>query len=269
MYNYAISVIIPTYRPANYIYDCLFSIKNQSISKELFEVLIILNGDKEPYYTDIGTFIKDKLVLYHVHLIYSSAKGVSNARNIGIEKSKGKYIAFVDDDDIISKEYLHEMYDIAKKDIMPLSYWKVFKNNIIDNTDDYITNRYEKRVNKKICILNVRSYFSTSCAKLIDRNTIGNMLFNEKFQNGEDSLFMFSISDKIKKMQFTSKNCVYYRRLRKDSLSSRKKSLVNRANNFMGLFLAYTAVYLKKPLRYSFLFYISRILAYFKTILYD
>jgi glycosyltransferase involved in cell wall biosynthesis len=266
MYDCAISIIIPTYRPKSYIYDCLFSIKNQSFPKELFEIIVILNGDKEPYYTDIETFIKNEFATHHVHLVYSAAKGVSNARNIGIEKSKGEYIAFIDDDDIISDEYLNEMYCIAKKDIMPLSYCRVFETNILDNTGDYITNLYTGSVNKKIYIMNVRSYFSICWGKLISRDIIGNERFNRKFQNGEDSLFMFSISDKIKRIKLTSRDCVYYRRLRKYSLHLRKRSLVDRVNNFIGLFFSYTIVFLRKPLKYNFLFYVSRILAYFKTM---
>jgi glycosyltransferase involved in cell wall biosynthesis len=265
MYNYAISIIVPTYRPSGYIYDCLFSIKNQTVSKELFEIIIILNGEKEPYYTDINTFLEKELVAYHVQLIFSSNKGVSNARNVGIEKSKGKYLAFIDDDDIISERYLQAMYDIAEKNIMPLSYLKTFKDNIINSANDYITDNYEKNINKRLCILNTRSYFSTSCCKLIDRNIIASGRFDVKIQNGEDSLFMFSVSDKIKQLRFTGKDCIYYRRLRKNSLSLQKRSLINRMNNFSVLFLAYTIIYFKKPFKYNFLFYISRILAYFKN----
>jgi glycosyltransferase involved in cell wall biosynthesis len=266
MYDYAISIIIPTYRPEKYIYDCLFSVRNQTFSKELFEVLIILNGEKEPYYTDISGFVDKELAECQVHLIYSFARGVSNARNIGIEESKGKYLTFIDDDDIISEKYLQAMYDIAEKNIMPLSYLTAFKDTIMDVINDYITNTYEKNINKKICILNTRSYFSTSCGKLIDRNIIGNERFNIELQNGEDSLFMFSVSDKIKQLRFTGKDCIYYRRLRKNSLSLRNRSLSNRTNNFFVLFFAYTVIYFKKPFKYNFLFYISRILAYFKTV---
>ena len=48
-----ISVIIPTYKPEKYIYDCLKSLEEQTISKDFFEVIIVLNGDKQPYYDDI------------------------------------------------------------------------------------------------------------------------------------------------------------------------------------------------------------------------
>ncbi|MHB9292418.1 putative Poly(ribitol-phosphate) beta-glucosyltransferase [Hollandina sp. SP2] len=265
MYDYAISIIIPTYKPGDYIYECLFSIQNQSFSKKLFEILIILNGDKEPYYTDIKHFIKNELTAYHVQLIYSAEKGVSNARNVGIEKSKGKYLAFVDDDDIISEKYLYEMYDVVKENIMPLSYWKVFKDDITENTNGYITNLYDKRLGKKICILNVRSYFSIACAKLIDRDIINNQRFNVNFQNGEDSLFMFSISNKIKKVQFSKKNSVYYRRVREGSLTTNPYTI---RNCFMRI-AAYTMIWIKNPFEYNFLFFITRILASLRGLIWN
>jgi hypothetical protein len=71
-------------------------------------------------------------------------------------------------------------------------------------------------IGKKISILNVKRSFSTGWAKLIDRDIISNKRFDTRFQNGEDSLFMFSISNKIKKVQLSGKDSVYYRRVRKD-----------------------------------------------------
>jgi glycosyltransferase involved in cell wall biosynthesis len=265
MYNYVISVIIPTYKPGDYIYECLFSLKNQSFSKKSFEILIILNGEKEPYYTDIKNFIENELAPYHVQFIYSPEKGVSNARNAGIEKSNGKYLAFIDDDDIISERYLQGMYDITKKNIMPLSYWRLFTDNIIENINGYVTRLYDKRVGKKISILNVRTYFSTVYAKLIERDIIGNQRFNTKFQNGEDSLFMFSISNKIKEIQFSGKDSVYYRRIREGSLTTNPYTI---RNCFMRI-AAYTVIFIKNPFEYNFLFFITRILASLRGLIWN
>ncbi len=53
-----ISVIIPTYKPEDYLFDCLFSIKNQTISHESFEIIIVLNGCKYPYQEQIEIFME-------------------------------------------------------------------------------------------------------------------------------------------------------------------------------------------------------------------
>ena len=93
-----ISVIVPTYKPDYYIWKCLNSIVSQNLDRRNYEVLIILNGDKEPFFTEIESYLKNNN-LNNFHLIYTQEKGVSNARNIGLDRAKGDYICFVDDDD--------------------------------------------------------------------------------------------------------------------------------------------------------------------------
>ncbi|GHT97325.1 hypothetical protein FACS1894142_1600 [Spirochaetia bacterium] len=107
---YEISIIIPTCKPQNYLFECLASIQKQIFSKHMFEIIIILNGEKDPYYDAIKKYITFDLVGYHVELLYTEISGVSNARNLGTEKSQGKYIAFIDDDDVISENYLQGIY---------------------------------------------------------------------------------------------------------------------------------------------------------------
>ena len=44
-----ISVIVPSYRPKEYTIACLEALKKQTLSPEMYEVLVILNGEREPY----------------------------------------------------------------------------------------------------------------------------------------------------------------------------------------------------------------------------
>ena len=44
-----ISVIIPSYRPQQHTIDCLESIKQQTLDSSQFEVIVVLNGEREPY----------------------------------------------------------------------------------------------------------------------------------------------------------------------------------------------------------------------------
>ena len=52
-----ISVIIPTYKPKAYLWECLNSLCNQSFHFEDYEIIIVLNGCKEPYDSQINEFI--------------------------------------------------------------------------------------------------------------------------------------------------------------------------------------------------------------------
>ena len=55
-----ISVIIPTYTPKDYLWECLGSLENQTLSKDEFEVILVLNGEREPY----ESLIRKKLPEY-------------------------------------------------------------------------------------------------------------------------------------------------------------------------------------------------------------
>ena len=85
-----ISVIIPTHKPQRYIEVCLRSLDAQTLDKNRYEVLIILNGEKEPYYSTIQHLL-DSYEL-NGRLLYTDVAGVSNARNIGLDNAEGNYI---------------------------------------------------------------------------------------------------------------------------------------------------------------------------------
>ena len=58
--NPDISVIIPTYTPKEYLWECLDCLEQQTLNKDSYEVLIVLNGTKEPYFSLIKERIKNK-----------------------------------------------------------------------------------------------------------------------------------------------------------------------------------------------------------------
>lgn len=116
-----VSVIIPTYKPGEYISDCLESLSRQTLSPELFEIIIILNGCDEPWHSKINRLRKKFLSNFNVILIQTEQGGVSNARNIGIETSKGKFITFIDDDDYVSVAYLEELLNNSSRDCVALT----------------------------------------------------------------------------------------------------------------------------------------------------
>ena len=120
--NNGLTVIIPTYNPKEYLLDCLDSIEKQSLYKDKIQVIIVLNGEKEPYWSKIEEHLKS--YTFNSTLLYSKAKGVAQARNIGIEAVKSRYITFIDDDDWISSCYLEEMLAQAENDAIVETYAK-------------------------------------------------------------------------------------------------------------------------------------------------
>ena len=105
-----ISVIIPIYNSQQYIYDCIKSIQKQTYSN--IEILMIDDGSEdnsENICKEIGKTDHRIRILTQIH------KGVSAARNAGIKAAKGKYLFFLDSDDMIHPELLETLYVLLEK----------------------------------------------------------------------------------------------------------------------------------------------------------
>lgn len=255
-----VTVIIPTYQPKAYLWECLGSVIHQTFPKEDFEVIVVLNGSEEPWKGEIEQFITDSGAT-NIHFYYTPEPGVSNARNIALDKAQGEYVAFIDDDDYISHTYLEELYSLASKNVVPLCYPLSFVDGTNEFTPYDITQDYTNNKDNSPCsFTKAKRFFSGPVYKLIHRDIIGCKRFDRSFKNGEDSIFMFEISDKLYQVAFASMNAVYYRRIRRGSAILRKKSFFEVARNCIRMMYAYTIVYVRHPLNYSFRFYFTRIL---------
>ena len=253
-----ISVIIPTYKPGVYIYECIDSLLNQTLDKELYEIILVLNGPREPYLSDLSNYVQKQA---NVVLLYEESAGVSYARNRGLDNAKGEYICFIDDDDIVSNNYLTSLFNKSNKETLVASDVKNFTLNISQSFNDYIYRAFLKFKSKdKDSIFLKRSFLSTAWCKIIPKNLIGEKRFDVRFKIGEDALFMFSISKGVKKIVL-SDNAIYYRRCRKGSASRVKQPIKFRLNNSVMQILEYIRIYVHSPFEYNFFLFLSRIVA--------
>ena len=257
-----ISVIIPTYKPGNYIWDCLDSLKNQSMEKSDFEIIIVLNGCCEPYYSSIKAYLEGQMAEFNVKFIQTDIGGVSNARNLALDNSSGEYITFIDDDDYISPEYLSLLYEFASADTIALCYPYEFDDKTGSKLDSPYIGTYEKLSPKgKQLYGKSRKYFSGPYMKLIHRDVIGKRRFDTRLANCEDSLFMFLISDRFRYVQYTSPDAVYYRRQREGSAVAAEGGKWKIIKHRLHLCCHYTGIYFRRPAAYKFSFYFTRLLA--------
>lgn len=269
MYKYSISVIIPTYRPDVYLWECLDSLEKQTLDKDQFEVLLILNGCNEPFNSKICDFIKDSTL--NIKFIQTDIGGVSNARNIGIENAKGEFITFIDDDDYVSASYLKELLEKSDERAIALAYPFAFNDGSYEQIGYRMTREYNrhKPSGRQRFSYKVRRYFDGPCMKLIHISFIQGHRFDCNFRNGEDSLFMFAISDKIRYVDFTSDNAVYYRRIRSNSAGTSIKSFSYLFSNTINLIWAYNKIYIKKPFKYNSNLFLFRILGAINEFIYQ
>ena len=108
--NIIISVIIPASNYGNVIGDCLDSVLAQTFKN--WECIVVDNGSTDNTSSLVKNYInKDSRIKYH----YTDQKGVSLARNIGVDLSEGSYILPLDADDKIAESYLEKAIAIMNK----------------------------------------------------------------------------------------------------------------------------------------------------------
>ena len=105
-----VSVIIPVYNGEKYIDECLQSVCSQNYKD--IEILIINDGSTDSSLERCQNWReKDSRII----IFNNENHGVSYSRNVGIEKSTGEYIAFIDADDIVSQDYIETLVTMISK----------------------------------------------------------------------------------------------------------------------------------------------------------
>ncbi len=115
-----ISVIIPAYNIENYLTECLDSVLAQSYKN--YEIIVVDDGSKDGT-RDICDIYQKKFD--KIKVIRQQNAGLSAARNSGIKKAKGEYLAFVDGDDLVAPNFLVRLWSIielADADIVECQY---------------------------------------------------------------------------------------------------------------------------------------------------
>ena len=201
-----VSVIIPCFNQAQYLDETLTSVYNQTHTD--WECLIVDDGS-----TDNSKGIakkwcdKDQRFLF----VYKENGGLSSARNCGLNKAIGKYVQFLDSDDLINPEkFSEQLKDLQESEISISNYF-----SFIDGTNDAAPHRYlspflSEANYKKEIILDWEYRKSIPChSVLFERRLVveNSLSFNENLPNHEDwvfwvQLFYYSKSIKNNKNEF-------------------------------------------------------------------
>ena len=124
-----ISIMGPVYNVEEYLKECIDSIINQTYKR--IEIILVDDGSTDKSGKICDDYAKiDK----RIKVVHKENGGLSDARNVGISVSSGKYIAFVDSDDWVEKTMYKKMYSLCKKydaDICVCGYFREYKDETI------------------------------------------------------------------------------------------------------------------------------------------
>ena len=204
-----ISIIVPIYNVEEQLEICINSILNQTFSN--FELILVNDGSPDNCGKICDEYQKKD---NRIKVIHKENGGLSAARNSGIEIATGKYIAFVDSDDIIHPrmyEILFECINKSNSDIVQCKF-KKFKSldEVKDDLDNY--NGYFKKYDNKTAIMD-----------MIDNNDINvnswNKLYKSelfetlRFPKGkihEDEFLTYKLLYNSRKITYVDEELYYY-----------------------------------------------------------
>jgi len=175
-----VSVIIPAYNVASYITETIQTVQNQTYQN--FEILIIDDCSKD----DTGVVVQalsqeDARIKY---ICQPTNMGAAEARNRGLKEAKGRYIAFLDSDDLWDRQKLEkQLKDMADNDIAFSFTSHDYIDDNAEKTKDSI--KIVRKVSRKI--LMTQTVIATS-AVVIDRKKTGDVLMPLR-RTGQDYAF--------------------------------------------------------------------------------
>jgi len=234
MNNDLISIIVPVYKVEKYINKCVDSIINQTYKN--LEIILVDDGspDNCPKICDEYAEKDDR-----VKVIHKKNGGLSEARNLGLEMAKGKYIGFVDSDDWIDYdmyEYLYNQLIINDCQVAVCGIYDVYEHdiskdaNINKNFDEITILSNEQAVFECFNDCNINSF---AWNKLYSKNVFENIRYpvGKRFEDMFVTHKIFSLCERIVCLP----NKKYYYLRRDGSICS-----MQHEENSIAIFEAYT-----------------------------
>lgn len=216
-----ISIIVPCFNSEKYLIDCFDSIKMQTYKD--FEIIFVNDGSTDRT-NDILNNIKGSNKDLHITIYTQENKGVSVARNIGIQLAKGEYITFVDADDYLYPSFLEKLYQgITMGDMSVVGIGGSGYGKQSDSFSGLITK--DKFVYE---FWLTRHLWGSNCNKLYSKDIIlnNNIYFDSDIKIMEDMFFNMVYCQHIDTI-YVSNEILYHYRNNNDSTMHRKFSRTN------------------------------------------
>ncbi len=221
-----VTIIVPIYQAERFVRCCVESILAQDYTK--WELILINDGssDKSGYICDCYAAKDKRIKVYH-----QSNKGVSVARNKGLDEASGEYLLFVDADDYLSRSALSALIKTADTNNLSILQFgiKSYKNKapgVVDN-DSFQLTIYTDLNKYHAFQYGVWGY-------LIDRSTYSKERFTEGVRYAEDVEYITKCIAHSKKLGVLSAT-FYYLRLHPQSAMANLHSYKQVADHLIAI----------------------------------
>ncbi len=238
--NPLISIIMPAYNSANVIRKTLISVLDQTYKN--FELIIVDDCSNDNTVEIINKFEDKRIILIKLKVNL----GVSNARNIALDKSKGQFIAFIDSDDLWFSDKLKLQIQFMLLNNYSFTFHPL---GFISHNGNYLGRPLLNKTKINFNGLLRNTLISTSSV-VVKSDLFKSLRFPNNNRSGEDYYMWLTLLKKVKYAYSLNKTLGLYRK-NNISLSS------NRKNNFKKVYLIQTTN-----------FAIPKMNAYINTVFY-
>ena len=198
-----VSVIIPVYNAESTLEKCVDSVLNQN--RRNLELILVNDGSKDNSLEICNDYAKRD---NRVKVFSQDNRGVSSARNRGIDNASGEWLTFIDSDDFIKPDYFKNI-DSFCQDILFCNYMKRANGDTLQGLD----------VCKKFAYLSfyeiLYNYYGnpiirTPWAKFFKRSLVADLRYPENMKVGEDTYFVFQYLSKCQTYGIMPHSCYMF-----------------------------------------------------------
>jgi len=195
-----LSVIVPVYNVEKYLEKCLDSLVNQTLKD--IEIIVVNDGTKDNSQKIIDKYAKK---YKNIKSFIKENGGLSDARNYGMERANGEYIAFLDSDDYVALDMYEKMYNKAKNDLSDIvvcDCYKVFEDKTVNLASKL---NYSNELDREYVIT-----YPMACTRIYKRELFDD---NYKFTKGiyyEDLCLTPTFVVKTQKISYINEPLYYY-----------------------------------------------------------
>lgn len=203
MKNPLVSIIVPLYNSESYIAECVESCLKQNYPN--IEVIVINDGS-----TDKGREVVDEIKKQakKLSVFHTTNKGVSAARNLGIEKAKGEFVCFVDADDCLDPNFVEYMLGLIQKDDADFGFSKNCWGEENDIAEDFVIN--DNALAEKMLI---GMEVAVGCwNKIYRRKLLDKIKFDTDLFYGEGLDFIMRVAENANGIGIGHRGLYHYRR---------------------------------------------------------
>lgn len=198
-----ISVIVPVYNGQDYLKNCIESIEKQTYKN--LEVIVVNDGSTDD---TASVCVRLSETYDNLHVINTEDRGVSAARNAGIDAAEGVFLTFVDADDRLRPKTLQVLYECIMRTGSDVAGCGFFSWEKEEEWDEFL--RDKCRISRPVeytpagFLKEQLLRGNSRCwSKLYRRSAVGDFRFSEELSIGEDMLFLVKLLPFLRKIAET------------------------------------------------------------------